>query len=34
MRHLAECDRALPTEVQDEARRRGLIPDIEDRRAA
>jgi hypothetical protein len=26
--------RALPTEVQDEARRRGLIPDVEDRRAA
>jgi hypothetical protein len=26
--------RALPAEVQEEARRRGLIPDVEDRRAA
>lgn len=26
--------RALPAEVQDEARRRGLIPDLEQRRAA
>lgn len=26
--------RMLPTELQDEARRRGLIPDLEARRAA